>query len=74
MRKNLEVRKERLADPDKKMPKLVINSIMPRYQAPQHWTNAESEGDMKYSEKAVARGITKYFREWMGSKVEVREW
>jgi hypothetical protein len=74
MRKNLKVRKERFVDPDKKMLKLVINSIMQRYQAPQHLTSVESEGDMKYSEKAVAKGITKYFKEWMGSKVGVREW
>ena len=31
MRKNLKVRKERFGDPDKKMPKLVINSIMQRH-------------------------------------------
>jgi hypothetical protein len=49
MRKNLKVRKERFADPDKKMLKLVINSIMQRYQAPHHLTSVESEGDMKYS-------------------------
>ena len=42
MRKNLKVRKERFAAPDKKMLKLVINSIMQRYQAPQHLTSAES--------------------------------
>ena len=62
-RKNLKVRKEMFADPDKKMLKLVINSIVQRYQAPQHLTSVESEGDMNYSEKAVAKGITKYFKE-----------
>ena len=31
MRKNLKVRKERFGDPDRKMLKLVINSIMQRY-------------------------------------------
>ena len=53
---------------------LVINSIMQRYRAPQHLTGAESEGDMKYNEEAVAKCNTKYFKEWMGSKLGVREW
>ena len=29
---------------------------------------------MKYSKEAVAKGITKCFKEWMGSKVGVKEW
>ena len=69
MRKNLKVRKERFGDPNKKMLKLVINSIMQRHQAQQHITSAESRGDMKYGEAAVAKAITEYFRDWMGSKV-----
>ena len=64
MRKNLKVRKERFGDPDKKMLKLVINSIMQRHQAQQHITSAESGGDMKYGEAAVAKAITEYFRDW----------
>ena len=47
---------------------------MQRYQAPQHLTSAESEGDIKYSEEAVAKGIMEYFKEWMGSNVGVKEW
>jgi hypothetical protein len=53
------------------MLKLVINSIMQRYSVPQHLTSAKSDGDMKYSDEEVAKGITKYFKEWMGSKVGV---
>ena len=37
MRKNLKARKEWFADPNKKLLKLVINSIMHMYQAPQHF-------------------------------------
>jgi IS30 family transposase len=44
MRKNMKVRKERFAAPDKKMLKLVINNIMQKYQAQQHLTRAESGG------------------------------
>jgi hypothetical protein len=58
MRKNIKVRKERFGDPDKKMLKLVINSIMQRHQAQQHITRAESGGDMKYGKSAVAIAIT----------------
>ena len=47
---------------------------MQRYQAPQHPTSVELGGDMKYSEKAVSKGITKYFKEWTRSKVGMREW
>ena len=74
MRKNLRVRKERFADPEKKMLTLVMNNIMQRYHAPQHLTSAESEGDMKYNKEAMANGITKYFKGWMGSKIGVSEW
>ena len=74
MRKNLKVRKEKFWDPDKKMLKLVINSIMQRHQAQQHITSAEPGGDMKYGETAVAKAITEYFRDWMGSKVGVKKW
>ena len=42
MRKNLKVRKERVGDPDKKMPKLVTNGIMQRHQTQQHIKSAES--------------------------------
>ena len=72
MRKNLKARKERFRDPDKKMLKLVINSIMQRHQAQQHITSAESGGDMKYGEAAVAKAIAEYFRDWMRSKVGVK--
>ena len=29
---------------------------------------------MKYGEAAIAKTITEYFRDWMGSKVGVKEW
>ena len=74
MRKNMKVRKERFAAPDKKMLKLVINSIMQKYQAQQHITSAESGGEMKYGEEEVAAAIAGYFEEWMGSKVGVEQW
>ena len=74
MRKNMKVRKERFAAPDKKMLKLVINSIMQKYQAQQHLTSAESGGEMKYGEEEVAAAIAGYFEEWMGSKVGVEQW
>ena len=47
---------------------------MQRYPVPQHLTSAESDGDMKYSDKEVAKGITKYFKQWLGSKVGVQDW
>ena len=74
MRKNMEVRKERFAAPDKKMLKLVINSIMQKYQAQQHLTSAGSGGEMKYGEEEVAAAIAGYVEEWMGSKVGVEQW
>ena len=74
MRKNMKVRKQRFTAPDKKMLKLVINSIMQKYQAQQHLTSAESGGDMKYGEEEVAAAIAGYFEEWMGSKVGVEQW
>jgi hypothetical protein len=42
MRQNLKVRKQRFQDSDKKMLKLVINSIMQKYSPQQNLTSAES--------------------------------
>ena len=72
MRKNLKARKEIFGDPNKKLLKLVINSITQRHQAQRHVTSAESGGDMKYGKATVAKAITEYFRDWMGSKVGVK--
>jgi hypothetical protein len=74
MRQNLKVRKQRFQDSDKKMLKLVINSIMQKYSPQQNLTSAESEGGMKYSEVDVAKAIAKFFEEWMGSRVGVQKW
>ena len=70
---NLKRRAERFNNKDKTMLKLVINSIMLKYQSQQHITCAESKGEMKYGDKEVAVAITDFFETWMGSKVGV-EW
>ena len=76
MRKNMKRREQRFRDPDKKMLKLVINSVMQRYQSQQHIVSAEQttpEGtSVRYKEEHVAEAITQFFREWMGSKVGVK--
>ena len=74
MRQNLKVRKQRFQDSDKKMLKLVINSIMQKYSPQQNLTSAESGEGMKYSEVDVAKAIAKFFEEWMGSRVGVQKW
>ena len=53
--------------------KLVINSIMQKYQSQQHIISAESDGEMKYGDKDVAKAITAFFETWMGSKVGVEQ-
>ena len=63
----------RFENKDKTMLKLVINSIMQKYQSQQHIISAESEGEMKYGDKDVAVAITAFFETWMGSKVGVEQ-
>ena len=70
---NLKRRIDRFNNKDKTMLKLVINSIMQKYQSQQHITNAESNGEMKYGDKEVAKAITEFFETWMGSKVGVEQ-
>jgi hypothetical protein len=70
---NLKRRINRFENKDKTMLKLVINSIMQKYQSQQHIISAESEGEMKYGDKDVAVAITAFFETWMGSKVGVEQ-
>ena len=70
---NLKRRIDRFNNKDKTMLKLVINSIMQKYQSQQHITSAESNGEMKYGDKEVAKAITEFFETWMGSKVGVEQ-
>ena len=70
---NLKRRINRFENKDKTMLKLVINSIMQKYQSQQHIISAESDGEMKYGDKDVAKAITAFFETWMGSKVGVEQ-
>ena len=46
---------------------------MQKYQSQQHIISAESDGEMKYRDKDVAKTITAFFETWMGSKVGVEQ-
>ena len=70
---NLKRRINRFENKDKTMLKLVINSIMQKYQSQQHIISAESEGEMKYGDKDVAVAITAFFETWIRSKVGVEQ-